>query len=302
MMSKRFWLFLSLCAAGMFFGAALSVALSPDSPASENRSESSVVWHDDYAQAMAEAERLGRMLLVFFCDPKGDGTCNRFKAETLDDVRVCRKLADYVCVQLPLEATIRSGGQEVKLLEHDAFREMLGRPGVAIVDFLDESSPRYGAVVSQFPITERLWYTPEQMIVILDLPPGTLTQRTLIYAVRTHPDRPASADGELCPDLAVEAGDHAKYQASVGRQGHQFWETRFHRIMGRLPRGLTAREVCAESWPGENLVEAAIECVRCWRLSAGHWSAVRSPCRLFGYDMHRGANSIWYATGIFGFR
>ena len=36
------------------------------------------------------------------------------------------------------------------------------------------------------------------MAVILDLPPGTLTQRTLIYAVRTHPERPASADGQPC--------------------------------------------------------------------------------------------------------
>jgi hypothetical protein len=63
---------------------------------------------------------------------------------------------------------------------------------------------------------------------------------------------------------------------------------------------MTASEVCAESWPGENLVEAAVECVRCWRLSQGHWSAVRAAHRLFGYDMKRGSNGIWYATGIFG--
>ncbi len=58
------------------------------------------------------------------------------------------------------------------------------------------------------------------------------------------------------------------------------------------------REVCAESWGGQHLVEAAIECVRCWRLSSGHWSAVCARSRFFGYDMKLGANGVWYATGI----
>jgi len=99
-----------------------------------------------------------------------------------------------------------------------------------------------------------------------------------------------------------EAQSHSQYQADIRRQGHHYWESRFHRIVARLPGGLGAREVCAESWPGENLVEAAIECVRCWRLSDGHWSAVRAPNRCFGYDMKRGSNGVWYATGIFGTR
>ncbi len=51
--------------------------------------------------------------------------------------------------------------------------------------------PLRGLVISQFPVTDTLRYTPEQMAVILTLPPGSLTQRTMIYAVRIHPDRPA---------------------------------------------------------------------------------------------------------------
>ena len=119
------------------------------------------------------------------------------------------------------------------------------------------------------------------MAVILDLPPGTLTQRTLIYAVRIHPDKPASTSGQSDADLLEEAQSHSQYQADIRLQGHHFWESRFHRIIARLPGGLTAREVCAESWPGDNLVEAAIECVRCWRLSDGHWSAVAGRQPLF---------------------
>ena len=61
-----------------------------------------------------------------------------------------------------------------------------------------------------------------------------------------------------------------------------------------------ASEECAESWPGQGLLESAIECVRCWRLSSGHWAAVRAEHRCYGYDIKRGNNGIWYATGIFG--
>jgi hypothetical protein len=256
-------------------------------------------WYDDYARATAAAQRQGKMLFIYFCDPGGACDCNRFKSETLEDDLVRAKLRDYVCVELPLDASITEGGEQIVLLKHGAFKEMLGDPGIAIVDYMHDDPQLYGAVVSTFPITRRLWYTPEKMAAILDLPAGTLTQRTLIYAVLTHPDKPASAKGEASPYLFEEAQKQSQYQADVRVQGHHFWESRFHRISARL-NGLSAREVCAESWPGENLVEAAVECVRCWRSSAGHWSAVSGRQRVFGYDMKRGANGVWYATGIFG--
>ena len=63
-----------------------------------------------------------------------------------------------------------------------------------------------------------------------------------------------------------------------------------------------AQEVVAESWPNESLVEACVDCVDSWRQSPGHWRAVRSRHPLFGYDIKRGRNGIWYATGIFGRR
>ena len=97
--------------------------------------------------------------------------------------------------------------------------------------------------------------------------------------------------------LLAEAESHSQYQARIRLQGHHGWSARFPRIAAML--GGSPREVCAESWPGQNLVESAIECVRCWRLSSGHWSAVQARNRAFGYDMKLGANGVWYATGIF---
>lgn len=265
-----------------------------------------VEWLTDYDTAVAEAKARGKKLLVYFCTPGGNAPCNRFQAEVLAHPEVRRRMGRYLCVQMCLNGKITTqvGGKEreITLIGHDAFSEMLGRPGIAIIDYANRDAPYYGRVVSTFPITGKLWYTPEKMQVILDLPPGTLTQRTLIYAVRTHPERPRSAEGKLCSHLTEEAAEHSEYQARIRRQGHHFWNRRFHRINGRLPRGLVASEVCSESWPGERLVEAAIECVRSWRSSSGHWSAVRSRHDVYGYDMKRGSNGVWYATGIFGKR
>jgi hypothetical protein len=102
------------------------------------------------------------------------------------------------------------------------------------------------------------------------------------------------------PLLVTEAGSHSRYQAQIRVQGHHFWNHRFQRLLGLLPRGLHPREVCAESWPNEKLVDAAVDCVDCWRQSSGHWSAVRASHPHFGYDMQKGSNGLWYATGVFG--
>jgi hypothetical protein len=268
---------------------------SQDSPAD-------IHWHTDYTRATEVAEMEGRMLFIFFYRPGADELCERFESNVLTEPAVGKKLRDYVCAKLPVDVKIQVKGKELSVLGHSAFKEMECKPGVAILDFVHKETKVYRRVVSTFPITQRLWYTPEQMVVILDLPLGTLTQRTLIYAVRTHPENPASTSGQLNSTLLKEAESHSQHQARICRQGHHRWERRFHRINARLSGGLIAREICAESWSGENLVEAAIECVRSWRLSSGHWSAVRARHRCYGYDMKRGRNGVWYATGIFGGR
>jgi hypothetical protein len=257
----------------------------------------SIRWMTDYAKARESAEKQNRMLLIFFRDAQADASVKRFETETLGDAKIREKLQDYICVQLPMDAKITIDDKEVLLLEHSTFSEMLGRPGVAIVDY-QHSEPEYRSnVVSIFPLTDHLAYPPEKMAVILDLPRGSLTQRTLIYAVLTHPERPLSTSSEPDAYLLEEAKQQAEYQAQSGRQGHQNWEYRFQRIAGRV-RGGAPREICAESWPGQNIVEAAMECVHSWRTSSGHWSAIRTRPRYFAFDMKRSRNGIWYATGI----
>ncbi|MBI3837103.1 MAG: hypothetical protein HY288_04110 [Planctomycetia bacterium] len=290
-----------------------SAADGPNLPASPTPGESAadeelapvpagLVVHTDYREAMQEAAEDCKMLFIYFHEPGQNAARVSFETLTLADEEIQEKLKRYVFVKLPRDASITIDGKSVSLLGHPAFGEMLGRQGVAIVDLVHVRSEYYGYVVSTFPFTAGKYYRKEALSIILDLPPGTLTQRTMIYAVRIHPEAPASTQGQFHTVLAEEAKMSADHQASILLQGHHSWDARFQRINAKLPSGLMAQEVVAESWPNENLVEACVDCVHSWRQSPGHWGAVRARHPLFGYDIKRGRNGIWYATGIFGLR
>lgn len=280
-------------------GTATTAGHSTDESSDEPTAQ---VVHTDYKKAMTEASQSRKMLFVYFHDPGMTAARQAFEQRTLAQLEIREKLKRYVLLELPTDAQITVDGKPLVLLSHPAFAEMLGRPGVAVIDLAHERADYYGHVVSTFPFSPGKYYRQEAISVILDLPPGSLTQRTMIYAVRIHPEGPASTQGRFHTVLAEEAQSHAVYQASIQVQGHHSWDMRFHRISSKLSNGVLPTEVVAESWPNENLVEACVECVHSWRQSPGHWGAVRRRHALFGYDIKRGRNGIWYATGIFGGR
>jgi len=277
--------------------------------------EPSLTWHTDYGAAKEMARDGKKMVFICFHDPAREAEFRKFRDGMQTDPEIATRLpTEWVLVSLATDARIRSNNQEIALLEHEAFREMQGRPGIALLDYRDESLPHHGYVVSVLPLGkdgakyrasaqekgDASWIVPRsEVLTLLDLPPGSLTQRTLIFAVRTHADRPASAEGKFHPILAAETESHSAHQARIGVQGHHAWERRFHAINAKLADGSTATEVCAESWSGQSILEAARECVHSWRQSSGHWSSVRAKHQAFGYDMKRGTNGVWYATGIF---
>lgn len=275
-----------------------------------------LVWLDAYEPARDAAKAARRLLLLEFHDAERDAAFAKLRQALQADDELAPQLASWTLCSLATDATVTTDGETTRLLDHPAFAEMHGKPGLIMIDYRDEKAAHFGQVVTVFPIGregakyrpaaiaaegEEPWIVPRnELRVLVDLPPGTLTQRTLIFAVRCHSERPESASGEFHEVLASETESHSSYQAEIRVQGHHSWDRRFHRINARLPNGLLAVEVCAESWPGQPLLEAARECVHSWRQSSGHWNAVHSKHRVFGYDMKRGSNGIWYATGIFG--
>ncbi len=260
-------------------------------------------WLDDYGAATRAAVESQKLLLIFFHEKQMTADGKGFQATVNADDELQRLLREhYVVAKLPVDTAVKIDGNETTLLEHSSFGEMRRGPGIAIVDFAHPESHYYRHVVSVFPFATDWTLDRDDVNVLLTLPAGSLTQRTLIFAVRTHPEAPHSTDGQLHDALAEESSEHSFHQASINLQGHHNWSSRFQRINARLANGTIAQEVCAESWPGQNLVDAAIECVHSWRQSSGHWRAVSSHHPFFGYDMKRGSNGVWYATGIFAHR
>jgi hypothetical protein len=257
-------------------------------------------WHTKYAAAYAKAKRERRMLLVnFMADP--DSAVQRELDRAVETDRMLQsRLRAMVLVRVPRDYQSEAVNYQGLLIDHAAF-EHLGRgPGIAVVDLAHTGTRHYGTVVTALPYASGKYYRwrNSHLTVALELPPGTITQRTMIWAVRIHPESPASTTGQHHRTLANAAAQHSAYQARIGVQGHHRWETRFHEVRAGAQAG-EASEVVAESWPHQNLIDSCIDCVASWRHSPGHWRAVRGRHRLFGYDIRRGRNGIWYGTGIF---
>jgi hypothetical protein len=267
----------------------------------ELQADGGLNWQTDYVAAYDEAKRDKKMLLISFVpdDKELLSLQDEMDCWIETDPEMCARMRELTLARLAMTTQINEGGKRMRLIDSSGFRE-LGGPGVAMLDLRDAKQPYYGRMVTALPFARGKYYRWQNshLNAALELPSGSISQRTMIWAVRVHDESPASTAGDLHPALAQAAAEQSAYQAEIGVQGHHRWETRFHKI--RLAaRANVASEVVAESWPDENLIDACIDCVASWRHSPGHWQAVRTRHRLFGYDIRRGRNGIWYGTGIF---
>ncbi len=287
----------TLGGAAMLFAAGMLIT-SPSPAATPDRraalETAGIPRIDDYAAA-GEAARSSQAMLLVSVEPTGG-----------DPTDMAGQRLEQAAVQ---ERFLRSGTPWVfcrigmpeagALVADPSLVEMRRGPGVFVVDHT--GGPLTGRVVSILPRTSGKYYrfSPSHIDQLASLPSGTLTQRSLILAVRIHPENPQSTFGFCNPMLCQEAAAHSTHQARIRTQGHHNWGQRSQRIVGNAGGAGSASEVCAESWENQDLLDSCVDCVASWRQSSGHWNAVRSPQSAYGYDIRRGSNGIWYATGIF---
>ena len=247
---------------------------------------------DDYGAATAAARQSQSMLLVSVEPISGNPADTA--GQHLERPDVQQRFAASGTPWVFCRIGMQNAG--AGLVGDPGLVEMRRGPGLFVVDYAHGELT--GRIVSILPRTPGKYYrfSPTHIDELASLPAGTLTQRSLILAVRLHPENPQSTQGTCDPQLCREAAAHSGHQASIRRQGHHNWQTRSQRIAGG---GGGASEVCAESWENQDLLDSCVDCVASWRQSSGHWNAVRSPQAAYGYDIRRGSNSIWYATGIF---
>ncbi|MCL2710676.1 MAG: hypothetical protein FWE95_07330 [Planctomycetaceae bacterium] len=270
-----------------------------------------VNWETDYEHAMQSAKLSSRNLLIYLSADENTeihadvvalpivSGCRKFDTVVLDDCFVRAGLCQYVLLKLPMDTKITGeDGTATTIYALPGFEHMVGHPGLIVLDFDRRDEPYYGEVVGILPFLRGESPTASQTETFLELPPGTLTQRTLTYAVRIHPDRPLSADGEPASIVMQMASEHALYQAERGVITHQNFSHRSSRCQAELGSG-TPAEICAQSQPGLGLFEGAISSMRAWRNSPAHWSIAKRNQRYYGYDMVRGKNGAWYAVGFF---
>ena len=243
---------------------ACALALAPSPPSSNQ------TVLDDYARAYHAARAADKMLLV----DVGTG----FDFSRLDE----KSLGSFVVCQVSAEAALPVEGHDRRLLDYPGLSDLEGKPGLIIVEF--DHAGRDATVVSVLPARH---VSDKHVRALLDLPAGTLTQRTLVWALRVHPERPRSVSGTPAPELVAHAERHSGVQAATNNQHHD------------MPLGISKSEIVAESWEwNKNVVDAAIDIVHSWRQSSGHWSAARRAWSYYGYDMK--SNGVkWFATGVF---
>jgi len=128
------------------------------------------------------------------------------------------------------------------------------------------------------------------------------------YVFEFHPKRREPGvrslqSGTWHPVMQAMALRQAKYQAKLGVQGHQHWAGERDKELARaFPECDTFSEIVAESWPDQNLQDAAVEMYRSWERSPGHWHECDIGHTYWGYAMARSTNGIWYSAGVFGER
>jgi hypothetical protein len=258
------------------------------------------VWHTDYDRAVIHAKKEKKDLVIHF---RADATLD----DALADETVRERLRNFVCLRLP--ASFEYDGK--RLLDYYALEDMMGKPGLAVVSYRDPALPMHQQVISAHPLVGSRYhwvpgYGPREISMLLDLPAtATLSQRSMMYAILVHPERPRSVHGTAHKAFLGHAERHSHRQASYQRQHHADIIAASRQMSAESGESVGAgSEVVAESWGrvvgGENVLEAAFSCVDAWRHSSGHWGAVSRRHRFFGYDIARGANGTWYATGIFG--
>lgn len=216
--------------------------------------------------------------------------CQQFESEGLAADDIQEILRSHVCVALSTRDP---------LLELPEFAAMGGRAGVAIFALENGCDRTSSALTSAMPFLQGKPFTADHMRTLFALPDGSLTQRSLIYAVRTHPHHPKSTEGVSHPLLQRLALEHAEYQASRRSLGHQNLGRRTGIVKSEVERIASTSEICAVNGFNPTPLEAAIAMVGQWRGSPPHWSAMRRSHTYYGYDMAETSQGHWYAVGFF---
>lgn len=229
----------------------------------------------DYPKALAEALEAKKLLVVEF------GKCIDVAAITPE------KRKSFVWCQVPLDYRCRleNDKEDRPLRERPGFSHVGEDRGIVLVEGRDV--PERGNVVS---VLTPSYFKAGGFLELLDLPIGSLESRTLVWAVRRHPGKPASAWGTQSARLHDYAMRWARHQAEINKQYHS----------DILAGGVRSENVAEtfDHYPG--LLEGAEQLVYMWSQSEGHWKNMSTQWKAFGYGMAWSPKgNCWFGCQVF---
>jgi hypothetical protein len=276
-----------------------------EEPTVESPAES-LSWHSDYLAAYVEASQEKRYLLMLFRETIVGGE----PLATIDSVfgpSMRPMLEQFSRVELPLNAAMPILSDKTNeaqkdelpnlLLKHRSFRHLGMQSGIAVVDLTDPTSPNHAQVVSVLRLPENGQFNDDGLMLALNLPKGAISQRTLLYAIRsTVPDSSLSMR-EFSPTLIELAHRNSRYMANAGRVGIFDQETRQQRIEQDFGSQAEVKQLVFATESESSIQDAALQAVTSWIGTSESFDILDAPAKAMGMDMFQNSESgRWFVT------
>jgi hypothetical protein len=251
------------------------------------------LWQTDFAAASQQAVDEKKYLVVLF-DVSG-------QRPLLQDVALPRD--QHVFVRLTTDSE-RPAESEGAIRDEQLFQALRTPGGLAIIDYAHRDAPYYGEVVSVLPENK---LDRVRVYELLSLPPGTLTQRTLTWAVRIHREPSLrSADGDFHPTLVKAASDvvTSMLKGPAPRMQNSMWVTPVNDERFRVKVG--GSSLYSATFPAgrdERLLEithAAEDLVASVMQDKTHYGrTLAASASAFGFDMiYDKRGRCWYGVWV----
>ncbi len=260
-----------------------------------------LVWHQDYLAGYQQAMQAKRPLLMQFRDIS-EPDVSESRIAGFGDPELQPLLENFVRVSMPVGATVPGqtpGQAPSRLLDHRSFRHLNGKAGVVIIDLTEPNAPNFARVVSALPLPPDGRFSPEILGKLLQLPAGSIGQRSLLLAIRTATSAPDFTVGEQQPLLDQLANRNARLMAQAEIVGSYDQGARVAAITDAFGTGAKIGELLYATDGSTTVQEAAISAVRKWLSTPADKALMSQPATAFGIELFQSQTSQrWFATCV----
>lgn len=283
-------------------------AIVESDPLTSSKATSSkgLTWHQDYPTGYIEAAGRQNYLLMLFSDV-ADGSPLAASSNSLFAPSLQPILEQFSRVSLSVNAPMpsvmqaRSGtsnnGVQSLLLGHRSFRHLGVRAGIVLVDLTDPESAHHAQVVSAIPLPVSGQFTHDDLMLTLNLPKGSISQRTLLSAIRGNVPAAKLSLRNFSGTLVSLARRNSRYMAEYGQSGPFEQGRRRDTVVQEFGFQADLQELFFVTAAEETIQEAARQAVESWQATPAALEVLTTPAVAMGMDMVRSPqNGRWYVT------